>query len=248
MQHRLRRQEAARRAFVGTASHELRTPLASIHQMLELLGEDLDADPPDLEDAREQTARAREQAMRLNALATDLLDLTRLDADVALRREPIELGEMARAVSAEFELRAADRGVEVAVDAGGACWTMADPGSVARVVRILVDNALRFAPAGSTVEVVSSCDDSSTRIAVSDSGPGIRGDERELIFERFQRGADTGGGAGFGLGLAIGRELARRMGGELALEESSAGARFALLLPAAAAAELAVEDEPVSAT
>ena len=248
MQHRLRRQEAARRAFVGTASHELRTPLASMHQMLELLGEDLDADPPDLEDAREQTARAREQAMRLNALATDLLDLTRLDADVELRREPVELGEMARAVSAEFELRAAERGADVAVDAGEVCWTMADPGSVARVVRILVDNALRFAPSGSTVEVESSCDDGYALITVADSGPGIRGDERDVIFERFQRGADTGGGAGFGLGLAIGRELAERMGGTLVLEDSTRGARFALRLPAAATAEIAVEDEPVSAT
>ena len=243
MQNRLRRQESARRAFVATASHELRTPLASIHQMLELLGEDLAAEPPDVVDAREQTARAQEQATRLNALATDLLDLTRLDADVELRREPVELGEMARAVSAEFELRAAGRDVRLAVACGGACWASADPGSVARVVRILVDNALRFAPGGSAVEVSATDLGERAGVVVSDGGPGIPREERDVIFERFQRGSDTGGGGGFGLGLAIGRELAERMGGELTLEESERGARFALRLPAAPVAELSLEAE-----
>ena len=102
---RLRRQEAARRAFVATASHELRTPLASLDGMLELLEDDLNAEHLDLEDARERTARAREQSRRLSQLATDLLDLSRLDAEVALRSEPLELGEICRAVAAEFELR-----------------------------------------------------------------------------------------------------------------------------------------------
>jgi signal transduction histidine kinase len=212
--------------------------------MLELLEEDLAVDPPDLDDAREQTSRAREQAMRLNALATDLLDLTRLDADVELRREPVELGEVVRAVSAEFELRAGERGVSVDVDRGGSCWATGDPGSVARVARILVDNALRFAPGGSTVTVTTSCSAERASVAVRDEGPGIRPEERDVIFERFQRGADTGGGGGFGLGLAIGRELAERMGGELMLEDGSGGTRFVLSLPAAPVPELVLEGEP----
>lgn len=246
MQSRLRRNEMARRAFLGTASHELRTPLASIHQMLELLGEDLAADPPDLEDARAQTARAREQSARLNALATDLLDLTRLDSERGLRREPVELGELARAVAAEFELRAADRGVRlVAAESADDCWASGDPGSVARVVRILVDNALRFAPAGSEVAVEASRSGEAAGIVVRDTGPGIPAGERELVFERFRRGSNTGGGGGFGLGLAIGRELARRMDGDLGLEESARGARFALRLPAAPVPELSLERERV---
>jgi signal transduction histidine kinase len=246
MQHRLRRQEEARRAFVGTASHELRTPLASIHQMLELLGQDLDIEPPDIEDARVQTARAREQSERLNALATDLLDLTRLDADTPLRREPVELGELARAVSAEFDLRAEARRVRLSLaDAPEGFWASGDPGSVARVLRILVDNALRFAPEGSEVEVTPARFGEQVGVVVSDSGPGVPPEERELIFDRFHRGSNTGGGGGFGLGLAIGRELARRMGGDVSLEDSVRGARFALRLPAESVRELELAREPV---
>jgi signal transduction histidine kinase len=75
--------------------------------------------------------------------------------------------------------------------------------------------------------------ESKPSLTVCDEGPGVPADERELIFERFQRGRVTGGQAGFGLGLAIGRELAERMGGELVLGESRTGARFELRLPSA---------------
>ena len=102
MQARLREQEHARRAFVATASHELRTPLTSLRAMLELLEEDLQGDPPDLADARRQVSEARVQSDRLAGLAADLLDLSRIDADVSLRSEPVELCELARAVAAEF--------------------------------------------------------------------------------------------------------------------------------------------------
>jgi signal transduction histidine kinase len=75
-------------------------------------------------------------------------------------------------------------------------------------------------------------------ISVCDGGPGVRSDERESIFERFHRGRDTAGQAGFGLGLAIGRELAERMGGALYLEDQTGpGATFTLRLPAAHAPE-----------
>ena len=81
-------------------------------------------------------------------LATELLDLSRLDAAVQLRSEPVELGEIARAVAAEFSLRAGERDVELEVDSPGPCWARADPAACARVVRILIDNALRYAPRG----------------------------------------------------------------------------------------------------
>jgi signal transduction histidine kinase len=103
---------------------------------------------------------------------------------------------------------------------------------VARIVRILVDNALRFAPPGDLPELALSCDGDARLVSVSDRGPGVPDAERELIFERFKRGSSTGGEAGFGLGLAIGRELAERMGGSLRLEPSAAGALFVLRLEA----------------
>ena len=233
MQVRLHHQEEARRQFVATASHELRTPLASLQGMLELLEQDLSVEPPDLADARDQVMRAEAQSRRLATLAADLLDLTRLDADVELRSEPVELGELCRAVAAEFELRLAERGPRVELDsAAGPCWATGDPGSIARIVRILLDNALRYSPFDRPISIRLQNRGPLVEVRVEDEGPGVPEEEREVIFERFRRGRATGGEGGFGLGLAIGRGLALRMGGELSLEPSERGARFALRLPA----------------
>jgi signal transduction histidine kinase len=232
--------------------------------MLELLGEDLQSGAPDLDDAQSLLVRARVQSRRLGRLAADLLDLSRLDAEVQLRSEPVELGELSRAVLAEFELGAAERGVSTVLDDhAGAVWALGDPGSVARIVRILLDNAVRLSPSGSelTVELRNGSQASELRsgaeigaasvppnplasLTVADQGPGVSPDERDLIFERFKRGRETAGSAGFGLGLAIGRELAARMGGELVLEEDGggAGAKFTLRLPVAHAPD----EEPVA--
>jgi len=233
MQSRLRRQEASRRTFVATASHELRTPLASLEGMLELLSDDLNSEPVDIDDARERVARAREQSHRLAQLASDLLDLSRIDAAVDLRSEPVELTELSRAVIAEFERRAQDQGSELELVADGeAPWATGDPGSIARIARILIDNALRASPPGSPVRILIGAEDECACLEVQDRGPGIPEDERDLIFERFRRG-NSSPGKGFGLGLAIGRELAQRMGGSLELVSSGPGARFVLRLQAA---------------
>jgi signal transduction histidine kinase len=232
MQRELRRQEAARRSFVATASHELRTPLTSLQGTIELLEEDLRDGNLDQEDARRQVQFAQRELRRLARLASELLDLSRLDADVELRDEPVELGELCRAVAAEFELRAAEGEVELEVPAPpGPCWGSGDPGAVARAVRILIDNALRHAPSASTVRVVPAYHGEKATVAVDDDGPGVLPADRERIFVRFERGSAPSGESGFGLGLAIGRELARKMGGELRLADSESGASFVLELP-----------------
>ncbi len=233
MYERLRHQEDARRAFVATASHELRTPLASLDGMLELLAEDLEAEPADIEDARTRVVHATQQSRRLGHLASDLLDLSRIDADVGLRSEPVELVELARAVAAEFDLRATERAVELQIaPTDSSNWADGDPGSIARIVRILLDNALRVAPPGSTVRLLIDGGKRWSRIEVQDDGPGVSEEERERIFERFQRGHGRSGEGGFGLGLAIGRELAQRMGGSLELADHAqeTGAAFQLRL------------------
>ena len=234
MHARLRLQEDARRAFVATASHELRTPLTSLDGMLELLADDLATDPIDVDDARERVAQAQLQSRRLASLANDLLDLSRIDAQVPLRSEPVELGETARAVTAEFDQRAHERNVAVVLDQiGDAAWARADPGSVARIVRILLDNALAAAPPDTMIEVRIRNGTGPQTIEVADQGPGVPDSERELIFERFKRGTGRGSEGGFGLGLAIGSELASRMGGALELTDARPGATFRLTLPEA---------------
>jgi signal transduction histidine kinase len=243
MQQRLQQQEEARRAFVSTASHELRTPLASLDGMLELLDDDLGSGNPDLDDARSLLERARTQSRRLSRLAADLLDLSRLDAQVQLRSEPVELGELSRAVLAEFELGTEERGIVSSLDdSAGQVWARGDPGGIARIVRILLDNAVRVSPQGGQIAVELRNGEHAS-LTVRDDGPGVPPEERELIFQRFQRGRATGGSPGFGLGLAIGRELADRMGGELVLEEADTpGATFTLRLPVAQAQE----EEPLA--
>jgi signal transduction histidine kinase len=243
MQDRLQQQEEARRAFVSTASHELRTPLASLDGMLELLHDDLESGALDLADARSLLDRARTQSRRLARLAADLLDLSRLDAQVQLRSEPVELGELSRAVLAEFDLGTEERGlVSNLDDSAGQVWACGDPGGIARIVRILLDNAVRVSPQGGEISVELR-NGGQASVTVRDEGPGVAAEERELIFERFQRGRAAAGSAGFGLGLAIGRELAERMGGELVLERTELpGATFTLRLPVATAQQ----EEPLA--
>jgi signal transduction histidine kinase len=247
MQEELRRQESARRSFVSTASHELRTPLTMLQGTMELLDEDL-REGLDLEDAQEQVANARRELRRLSALASELLDLSRLDAAVQLRSEPVELGELTRAVAAEFSLRAHDRAVPIeVVPPPEPCWARADPAACARVVRILIDNALRYAPRGEPITVVTERLGSRAIVEVADRGPGVPAEERERIFERFHRGRGAGAESGFGLGLAIGRELAERMNGALLLEDSDVGACFQLALPATTSSSPSPEPAPGSA-
>jgi signal transduction histidine kinase len=231
MQARLTAQEEARRRFVATASHELRTPLTSLNLMLELLRDDVEAGRVDAHEIADQVERSQRQASRMSKLASELLDLSRIDAEVPLRKEPIELVQLSRSVIAEFAPPESGDSAGIAFDAPAECWALADPDSVARIARILIDNARRFSP--SSVRVTLSCAGGDPTLTVADSGPGIAAADRELIFERFSRGSEPAGQGGFGLGLAIGRELAERMGGELRLDETSEGASFSLALPAA---------------
>jgi signal transduction histidine kinase len=231
MQQRLRAQEQARRTFVATASHELRTPTASLRLMLHSAIEELQAREPDLADTREQLHRAVAQTDRLGALAANLLDLSRLDAGLPLRSERVELAELARSVVAEFQPAELD----VRLTGADSAWATADPGAVAQVIRILVDNAARYGD-GTPIEV----EIDGAGVTVRDGGHGVAAADADRIFDRFERGAGATGSSGFGLGLAIGRELARRMGGELALAGGPPGAEFRLSLPGAVAAEPAL--------
>jgi signal transduction histidine kinase len=239
MQERLREQEEARRTFVSTASHELRTPLTSLQLALALLREEVAAGGLDAASVAAQLDHASAITGRIGALAAQLLDLSRLDAGVPARQELIELRETCRAVIAEFAVRAAETDRRIELDEGDGLWAVADPDGVAQIVRVLLDNALRFAPPGTAVVVELTSDASSCVVAVRDRGPGVPEAECEQIFERFRRGTETGGEGGFGLGLAIARELARRMGGDVVLVGATDGARFELrLVPAPVSPDL----------
>ncbi len=223
MRSQLAQLDDARRAFIANASHELRTPIFSVGGFLELLQEDdLDA-----ETRAEFVDAMAEQMARLSKLATDLLDLSRLDAGgMRIELEPLSLAAVAHDLGEELDALAARREHELDVVLDEAGTVLGDRERVLQVGRALVDNALLHTPAGTHVRVVAA----GSTLRVEDDGPGIPVEHRDQIFARFTR-LDGSRASGSGLGLAIARELAERMGGELRLEVDSVRTAFVLELP-----------------
>jgi signal transduction histidine kinase len=226
MQRQLAELETARRRFIATASHELRTPIFSLSGFLELLeSEELD------EETRAAFLRQlRQQVDRLGKLATDLLDLSRLEAgSLELRPEPTDIGELARDVAAEFTpaLAAHESHLELRLT-GGEVEALCDPERVAQIMRILLDNALSHTPAGTDVVVAAGRSNGRIRLTVTDFGGGIKRGELDRVFEPFYTSDDA---QGSGLGLAIAHELAERMAGDLSAESRPGRTTFALELP-----------------
>lgn len=225
MQDRLGRSDAARKAFIATASHELRTPLFSLGGYMELLrDEDLDADTQ-----HEFLETMDRQIRRLQKLATDLLDLSRIDAGtLEINSERVELGDLAGAVTREFEPRAMQHDSRLKVHSGADVTAECDPDRVAQVVRILVDNALSHTPAGTAIDVAVQGENGVARLSVTDDGPGIPAAELPLLFERFHTGDRSGG---TGLGLSIAREIALAMNSRLDVNSQPGRTAFTLTLP-----------------
>ncbi|MEA2394314.1 MAG: hypothetical protein QOJ82_2205 [Solirubrobacteraceae bacterium] len=243
MRVRLYASERGRQVFLSTASHELRTPLASLRAILELLDEELAGDAPNLGVARHRAAAARRQTGRLTSLAGELLDLARMDADLPLDVETVELAELAGTMTAEAESAAAASGVALRVDAARPVWARADPRALARILRALLDNAISHgAPSVGSVTVSVDADGDTAIVRVTDDGPGVQESDHERIFGRFERGDRDG--PGFGLGLSIARGLARRMGGDVRSEPSDSGACFVTTLPRREAPVGAAWQEP----
>jgi signal transduction histidine kinase len=245
MRARLVEEEASRQAFVATASHELRTPLASLQATLELLREDVLAGRGDPQRTAARADTALRQTHRLAGLATDLLDVSRVDGDVPLHLEPLELAEPAQTIAREFEEHLAAEGRTVAVE-GGPALAVGDVNAVVRILRILLDNATRYGAGPVTVRVAAAGD--RALLEVADDGPGLGPGEHESVFVRFARGRAGSELPGAGLGLAIARGLARAMGGTLEAVPVARGACFALALPAWSGDAAAVPAGPHEAT
>jgi signal transduction histidine kinase len=233
MRQRLAQLEHARRAFIANASHELRTPIFSLGGFLELLDdEDLDD-----ETRREFMATMQDQVHRLGKLATDLLDLSRLDAGrLRIELEPVMLAETAGGLADEFAALAlaSERTIAVSV-AGEPVTAAADEERVFQIGRVLVENALRHTPPGTPIEIRVARRGERAVLEVIDEGPGIPPEHAPHVFERFYRIEGTHA-SGSGLGLAIARELAEAMDGEVDVVSRPGRTAFALQLPLAVGA------------
>jgi signal transduction histidine kinase len=226
MQQQLRQLDLARKKFIATASHELRTPVFSLGGFVELLeDEELDADT-----RRRFLDQVRDQVQRLGKLSVDLLDLSRLEAgSLELRPEEVDLGELTRSVSGEFEPTLAQHDARLELRLPTRIEAQCDPVRVAQIMRILIDNALVHTPPGTQIVVTAGRDNGRLRLAVRDDGEGIDPQAVQRIFEPFYTADDA---QGSGLGLAIASELAERMAGKLSVRSAAGETVFTLEIPA----------------
>jgi len=231
MRIQLAQLDSARKAFVAHASHELRTPLFALGGFLELL----ENEEVDDETRRRFLATMHEQVQRLTKLATDLLDLSRMDAGgMRVERDEVDLGDVARSVVDELQALADahEQSLELETDD---VWVVGDELRILQIGRALAVNAVMHTPPGTSICVRVRGGDGRAWLEVEDDGPGIAAEHMERIFDRFYR-VEGGVASGSGLGLAIARELAELMGGAVRVRSRPGRTTFTLELPAAAAA------------
>ncbi|HET9720279.1 MAG TPA: HAMP domain-containing sensor histidine kinase [Solirubrobacteraceae bacterium] len=225
MQRQLGLLDKARKQFIATASHELRTPVFSLGGFVELL-EDEDLDPAT---RRRFLGHVSDQVERLRKLSVDLLDLSRLESgSLELRPEPVDLGELTRSVSAEFEVSLTQHDSHLELHLPRQLEAVCDPVRIAQILRILIDNALTHTPAGTNIVVTAGRSDGRASLAVRDDGAGIEEAAMPRIFEPFFTADDA---QGSGLGLAIASELAERMDGRLGVVSRPGETVFTLEIP-----------------
>ena len=202
------------RRFVSDASHELRTPLTAIQANLELL-ETLPDLPPD--ERREAVTEARRETIRLSRLVADLLTLARADSGAPLRLAPVDLDQVLLDVLGEA--RHLVSGQRLGIDRLVPMRLVGDPDRLKQLVLILVDNAIKYTPAGGRITLGLAPDGAALVLTVADTGVGIPAADLPRVFDRFYRAdpARSRDPGGTGLGLAIARWIAREHGGDISI-------------------------------
>jgi two-component system phosphate regulon sensor histidine kinase PhoR len=233
----VRRLESLRRDFVANASHELRTPVAAVRSATETLRSGALDDPGAAIRCVDIIER---NAMRLQSLVEDMLELSKLESnEFKLKRERVELGSVVPLVLALFRERAEKKGVRLTAELPPeASAVEGDPRALEHVLSNLVDNAVKYCPPGTRVVVsAAKLDEERVRLVVSDTGPGIPPEHLPRVFERFYR-VDAGRSrelGGTGLGLSIVKHMVEAMRGKVAVEsEVGRGSTFTVSLPRAA--------------
>jgi len=226
----LARIESLRKTMVADVAHELRTPLTNMRGYLEALRDGVVASDP------ETFTMLEAEAVRLVRLVEDLSALTRADAAKgSLRFEPVDLGALLREAAGLYATRFAEKGISLDVAADGAPGAVrGDKAWLLTVMRNLLDNALRYTPAGGTAAVAVGRDAGTARVTVTNTGVEIPAAELPFVFERFyrvdkSRSRDSGGA---GIGLAIVKQLVEAHGGQVGAESGAGATRVWFELPA----------------
>jgi len=229
--------ERIRRDFVANASHELKTPITAIRGLTETM---LDDPSMDDETRLRFVERISAQSMRLSVLVTDLLAISRLEADQAEQKHDlIDMQELVKRSLSAAKAACVEKQLELSIDPDDTisdmkAMTVGDMQSLSQMVDNLLDNAVKYTPSGGRVSVRLTASDHQIQLQVSDTGIGIDNLARQRIFERFYRvdkarSRDLGG---TGLGLSIVKNIAEQHGGAVQLEsELGVGSTFTVTLP-----------------
>jgi len=221
---------AAQRRFTGDASHELRSPLTALRGELEIALRRQRSS----QEYRRVIGSALEETERLSEVAENLLTLARSDAGVI---EPhirsVDLAESVRRTVTRLEKKAAAKSLEIQIRIPASLIGPADPALVERIVWNLVDNAIKFTTPGGKILVRLAAENDGVVLEVADTGPGIREEALERIFDRFYRAAEARTPAeGSGLGLSIVRAMTQALGGNVSADNrDGGGALFRVRLP-----------------
>ena len=234
----LRRSENLKSALLDAVTHDIRTPLTSIKaSVTALLADEGKLAQTDPESGKELLQVIDEEADRLNRFTEHMLELAKLQSPrLVIQAEPSSVQEIVEAAASRLEDRLRDRTLEISI-ANGASHVRADAKLISEVMYNLLDNAVKYSPAGSHI-VVSTAPDggSSTLFRVEDEGPGIVAALRGEVFQRFFRSPDSQHAVGgLGMGLAIAQGIVQAHGGKIWIEdaESHRGAAVCFTVPAA---------------
>lgn len=217
--------EAGRRELITAVSHDLRTPLATTRAMVEALADNVVTEPADVQ---RYLKLILQETQHLNRLIDDLFELSQIDSGaLRLRMMPIQIGELVAETVAAYQVPAVERGVALEEQLARSLDSTsidADPERLQRVLRNLLDNALRHTPRAGRIRVAAATNATDVQVSVEDSGPGVPTDELERIFDPFYRGEPSRRrDAGAGLGLAIARGLVQAHRGRIWAEPSALG-------------------------
>ncbi|MBL8343846.1 MAG: two-component sensor histidine kinase [Rubrivivax sp.] len=240
---------AAQRRFLADAAHELRTPVTALRLQVQLLQE-----------SKNESERARALSeldsgvARSQRLIEQLLHIARTEPDgETLRIEPVDLADLVRSVVGTFSIKAEQRRIDLGATTppnDGSVVVAGDCEQITVLLNNLVENALRYTPAGGVVDVEAGVRSGVPELRVADTGPGIPQAEQARVFDRFYRGADATAlahdGSGSGLGLAIVRAIAERHGAQVSLQMPVGGQGLVVLVRFAEGAQCPGQDLPAA--